>query len=99
VKGIATILALYVSVLVLMPCFDSPYHQDEPMANIESIFDGSHSELCSPFCCDHDCHTHITVGLVNSTFAPEQFCEIISSEIKTNIPTPFFAIWQPPKIG
>jgi len=99
VKGIAGILVLYIFALIMMPCFDDPNHQDEATTNIERIFDGSHSEICSPFCSDHNCHTHITVVYVNSTFIAEQYCEPGATEITASIPTPFFAIWQPPKIG
>jgi uncharacterized protein DUF6660 len=99
VKKIAAILAFYVFVLVLAPCFDNPYHQDEATTNIEHVFDGSHSEICSPFCSNHECHSHIAIAFVNTTFVTEQFCEITDVEIITTIPTPYFAIWQPPKIG
>lgn len=82
-----------------MPCTDNQYHQDEALVNTEHIFDGSHSELCSPFCSDHECHTHITVAFVNTLFVQQQFCELVSVELSKQIPTPYFAIWQPPKIG
>gem|GEM_PF-3272073 len=98
-KKLASLLAFYVFTLVLMPCFDNEYHQDEAAAATEHIFDGSHSELCSPFCSDHECHTHITLSLVNSFFTPEQYGEATPVEIVTEVATPFFAIWQPPKIS
>jgi len=99
VKNFTTILAIYVFALIIVPCEDSEYHHDSTSTDIAYVFDGSHSELCSPFCSDHECHTHITVTFVNSTFVAEQFVKAANVEIATNIPTPFFAIWQPPKIG
>jgi hypothetical protein len=84
---------------MLMPCFDNPNHQDEATTAIESVFDSMHSELCSPFCSDHDCHSHITISFVNSTFGSEQYAEVSATVFTTDIPTPYFAIWQPPKIS
>lgn len=98
-KGIAAIFTLYIFVLVLMPCFDDPYHQAGTTTDIESIFDGSHSELCSPFCSDHDCHTHITISFVTVDFSLEQFCENHVVENPQEIAKPYFDIWQPPKIS
>jgi len=84
---------------MFMPCFDDPNHQDQATANIEYIFDGSHAEICSPFCSDHECHTHITITFVNSTFVSEKFSEIAGVELTADIPSPYFAIWQPPRIS
>jgi uncharacterized protein DUF6660 len=99
VKKLTAILSIYILGLMFMPCFDNPNHQDEATANIEYIFDGTHSEICSPFCSDHECHTHITISFVNSTFVSAQYSEVNPTVFTTAIPTPYFAIWQPPKIS
>ena len=98
-KAFAAILTIYVFGLILIPCEDSEYHHDSVSVDVEYVFGDSQSELCSPFCADHDCHTHITVAFVNSTYVPQQFVEAANVDITTNIPKPFFAIWQPPKIS
>ena len=98
-KAFATILTIYVFALILIPCEDSEYHSDTASTDVEYVLGGSHYQLCSPFCADHDCHSHITVSFVNSMFVPNQFVMAVNVEVTTTIPTPFFAIWQPPKIA
>ena len=98
-KLFTAILTVYIFALIITPCDASEYHHDATANNIEHVVDGSHSELCSPFCADHDCHTHITVTFVNSLFVPNQFVKPVNVEVTATIPTLFFAIWQPPKIS
>jgi uncharacterized protein DUF6660 len=98
-KKLAIILGLYIFALTVIPCTDDAVHHDDLAVKTELSVETPHYELCSPFCSDHDCHTHITVSFVNSTFVQQQFSDLAIVERPIAIPTPFFAIWQPPKIG
>ena len=81
-----------------MPCFDNEYHHDSDITGTE-IFDGNHLEICSPLCSDHDCHTHITLTLVKQTTSQPKYLKAQTTVLKDNIATPYFVIWQPPKIS
>ena len=98
-KGLTFILSLYVFALVLMPCFDNEYHQNESMSNINQLIDGNHLEICSPLCSDHDCHTHITLTIVDVDIDLPGYWDIEVSVLAKKTPIPFIAIWQPPKIS
>jgi len=98
-KILAAILTVYIAALLVLPCTDYEHYRDDALAGIESVFDGNHSDVCSPFCSDHECHTHITLSFVNTVFVQMPFCEIPVVETTHFIPTPYFAIWQPPKIS
>lgn len=82
-----------------MPCTDDAVHQDDITIQTELSISNIHYELCSPFCSDHDCHTHITFGFVNTLFVQHDFSKLHRVEQPQKAPIPFFAIWQPPKIA
>jgi len=83
-----------------MPCTDDLVHQeDDSSVKTELSIENTHFEICSPFCSDHDCHTHITVSFSCNSFMQTQFCDLVIVENPIAIPTPYFAIWQPPKIA
>ncbi len=98
-KKLALILGLYIFALAVMPCTDDVVHHNDLDTNTELAANNVHYELCSPFCSDHDCHTHITVSFIKNTFIQLNFSDLSIVEKPIAIPTPFFAIWQPPKIG
>jgi len=98
-KKLALILGLYIFALAVMPCTDDVVHHDEIGDKTELAANIVHYELCSPFCSDHECHTHITVSFINNNILQSQFCDLIMVEKPIAIPTPYFAIWQPPKIA
>ncbi len=99
-KKLTVILSLYIFALTIIPCTDDLTHQDdENVATTEMAIESTHFEICSPFCSDHDCNTPVTVSFISNTFMQTQFCELEIVEKPIAIPTPYFAIWQPPKIG
>ncbi len=82
-----------------MPCTDDVMHHDDLDTKTELTENNVHYGLCSPFCSDHECHTHITVSFINSALVQTQFCDLIGVEKPIAITTPYFPIWQPPKIA
>lgn len=64
---------------------------------------GAHSEtqdLCSPFCSCHCCHTHVVLKN-DATFIGEieETPDTPFPHYSFYSPSPYFSIWQPPKIA
>lgn len=105
-KLIAFILALFISVLAVMPCTDNITCDKDIHQSIEKSAAHDHEEdpgdLCSPFCSCACC------GYFGFVLAFPTFKITTSGVMLTDFTTPepvdftssyFYSFWQPPKIS
>lgn len=96
-----TLMAFYVTALVLMPCTDDLESQFcDSVEHHEGATEDHPEEGCSPFCMCPCCF-HSLSSLTLTTFevwTPE-VTEHKQSLALSLPPAPAFAIWQPPKIA
>ena len=100
---LSTVLALYLSALILFPCYDVVAeegihnevhlhtHNDQAPIDLDA-------DLCSPFCSCHCCHTHV----VSAKKANSQDSYPSSLEYNSYagglLINPSFSVWHPPKV-
>ncbi len=102
-KFLAAILSIYVLVLTLLPCVDVPtdnlLHKTElTKASTEKhTDDGDH---CSPFCTCQCCASPMVSHFQMFNFQTATILEQrIFSYHNLDYTSPFYSIWQPPKLG
>ncbi|MEO8146562.1 MAG: DUF6660 family protein [Bacteroidia bacterium] len=100
---LATFFALYLLVLLVMPCHDNCNASIEPASLTIEQAQNHHEEdngTCSPFCICSCCATHIVVQHI-AGFDPDNifFIRVFNSFYQSFFSSTYHAIWQPPKLA
>ncbi|MDR3704631.1 MAG: hypothetical protein P4L28_01835 [Paludibacteraceae bacterium] len=100
-KFLASILCLYVFVLVVLPCHDHAQNgasnQTELSAQTTQACD---ADQCSPFCTCNCCSTPVIASVVGIYLpAVTFFGKTIFASYNEHISSPYTSIWEPPKLS